>query len=155
MNATCTLSTVVPGSSDPVDSSIGIFRMNYTTVGGVESFSLSRRTSRSYPINSTAINAWKIWVKGDGMLGSISVRHQDASGQIFQLKRTVDFVGWKLLDVSILGSTEHFGGDNDGTPLYPMAWNTLFALRLPSAASSSDIQFTPPFVVVGKNSMYQ
>jgi hypothetical protein len=39
VNATCKISVVAATASDPVDSSVGIFNWNYTTVGGKKLFS--------------------------------------------------------------------------------------------------------------------
>jgi len=72
------------------------------------------------------VHTLSIAVKGDNSRCGLGVQVHDASNETHQYRLgTVDFRGWKVLNVNLDNGHETWGGDNNGTIDYPISDITL------------------------------
>lgn len=73
------------------------------------------------------------WIFGDGQGMSPRLRVRDASGQTWQPSgQTIDWKGWRYVELPLTTSSGHWGGANDHVIHYPLVWDSVFLLDNPS-----------------------
>jgi hypothetical protein len=73
------------------------------------------------------------WVFGDGQDTSPRLRVRDTTGQTWQpTGRTIDWHGWRYVQLPLTTSSGHWGGAADHVIHYPLVWDALFLLDNPS-----------------------
>ena len=73
------------------------------------------------------------WIFGDGRGTSPRLRVRDVTGQTWQPSgQTIDWKGWRYVELPLSTSSGHWGGANDHVIHYPLVWDSLFLLDNPS-----------------------
>jgi hypothetical protein len=89
------------------------------------------------------------WVFGDGQNTSPRLRVRDTTGQTWQpTGRTIDWQGWRYVQLPLTTSSGHWGGAADHVIHYPLVWDSLFLLDNPSRRKNEGtIYIAAPLVV--------
>ncbi len=113
-----------PSSDPPFSRAV---KVDYDMAAGWCFWQLGPRTSSEIcPAKPRRI---MLWVHGDGSGDVIRCRIVDATGQTFQPHAgTMNFSGWRWMEMSLEGPMGHWGGANDGVVHLPLRW-TSYALQ--------------------------
>ena len=73
--------------------------------------------------------AFGFWVHGDGRGLTPRLRVRDTTGQTWQpTGPSVDWHGWRYVEMSLDRASGHWGGAGDGIIHFPLAWDSLALL---------------------------
>ena len=89
------------------------------------------------------------WVYGDARNTSPRLRVRDATGQTWQPSgRTIDWRGWRYVELPLAPGSGHWGGAEDNVIHYPLVWDSLFLLDNPSKRQNQGtIYISAPMVL--------
>lgn len=129
----CKVSIEVAEAPQPLpDSDAAVLRIDYQFDEGWKFLRLVP-TSRERRELSGEPTGFAFWVFGDGQSTSPRLRVRDTTGQTWQpTDRTIDWQGWRYVQLPLTTSSGHWGGAADSIIHYPLVWDSVFLLDNPS-----------------------
>lgn len=145
----CQVSVAVVAAPQPLqDSSAATVRIDYEFGSGWRFVRLVPPDSDASPLAGQP-TGFAFWVFGDGQHGSPRLRVRDTTGQTWQpAGPTIDWQGWRYVELPLTQSSGHWGGAADGVIHYPLTWDSVFLLDNPSRRDcSGSIHVAAPMVL--------
>lgn len=129
----CKVSVEVAEAPQPLsDSDAAVLRIDYQFGEGWKFLRLVPN-SRETPELAGKPTGFAFWVFGDGQSSSPRLRVRDATGQTWQPSgQTIDWQGWRYVQLPLTVSSGHWGGAADNSIHYPLVWDSVFLLDNPS-----------------------
>jgi hypothetical protein len=139
--------TVAPAPEPLPDSEAPVLKISYRFGDGWK-FLRVESTDKSLGGIEGRPTGFGIWIYGDGKNTSPRLRVRDTAGQTWQPSgRSIDWQGWRYVEMPLDGHTGHWGGASDGVVHFPLVWDSIFLLDNPSRQSNQGaVYITAPVV---------
>jgi hypothetical protein len=138
---------VAPAPEPLPDSEAPVLKISYRFGDGWK-FLRVESTDKSLGEIEGRPTGFGIWIYGDGKNTSPRLRVRDTAGQTWQPSgRSIDWQGWRYVEMPLDGHTGHWGGASDGVVHFPLVWDSIFLLDNPSRQSNQGaVYITAPVV---------
>jgi hypothetical protein len=125
----CRLSTEVAEAPHPLpDSDAAVLRIDYQFDEGWKFLRLVPHSREARELAGEP-TGFAFWIFGDGQDTSPRLRVRDTTGQTWQpTGRTIDWEGWRYVELPLTTSSGHWGGAADNVIHYPLVWDSVFLL---------------------------
>jgi hypothetical protein len=134
------------------DSELPVLKFDYHFYGqGWKFLDVSPNSSESRKIPDKPIG-FGLWIYGDNQEKTIKMRIYDSSNQYFQLipefGKTINWKGWKYVQMYLNDAEFNWGGSNDGVVHYPVAYNSILLLDNTNQSNTkSTIYISSPILI--------
>ena len=126
------VSAVTAQAPEPLpDSNATVLRIDYQFEPGWKYLRLIPKSKDGRQLPGKPVG-FAFWIYGDGQNTSPRLRVQDTTGQTWQPSgASINWKGWRYVELSLKSGSGHWGGANDGAIHYPLAWDSVFLLDNP------------------------
>ncbi|MHB8897977.1 MAG: cellulase family glycosylhydrolase [Thermoguttaceae bacterium] len=145
----CNVSVAVAQAPQPLpDSDTAVLRIDYQFDPGWKFLRLVPKAGEPAELAGKP-TGFAFWIFGDGHSTSPRLRVRDATGQTWQPSgQTIDWQGWRYVELPLTASSGHWGGAADHVIHYPLTWDSLFLLDNPSRTKNEgSIYLAAPMVL--------
>jgi hypothetical protein len=128
----CKVSIEVAEAPQPLpDSEAAVVRIGYQFNEGWKFLRLVPKSHEGRELAGKP-TGFAFWVFGDSQDTSPRLRVRDTTGQTWQpTGRTIDWQGWRYVQLPLTTSSGHWGGAADNIIHYPLVWDSVFLLDNP------------------------
>ncbi len=147
--APCKVSVAVAQAPEPLpDSNAAVLRIDYQFGTGWRFLRVVPKDGEPGELAGKP-TGFAFWVFGDGQGTSPRLRVRDATGQTWQPSgQTIDWRGWRYVELPLTASSGHWGGAADHVIHYPLVWDSVFLLDNPSKQENQgSIYIAAPMVL--------